>query len=230
MVNLAGEVVVDYSLRLKNELGAEHLWINAYSNDVPCYIASRRIVKEGGYEGETSMYWYNRPSPFSEKVEDIIINAVHGLIAPAFKSERDATNRQELIKEENNGTYHLNAADAEAIGPDIKYMPEWKAFGWFTTADKSEWNVDVQKAGKYDVYLEWAVSDSEAGKSFAFVAGNKKIKGRIGKTGSWFTYRTEKIGTMHLSSGVQKMVFQSNSTSQKGAMLDLREVKLVLAK
>ncbi|MEO7315463.1 MAG: neutral/alkaline non-lysosomal ceramidase N-terminal domain-containing protein, partial [Ginsengibacter sp.] len=31
MVNLAGEVVVDYSTRLKNELGAEHLWINGYS-------------------------------------------------------------------------------------------------------------------------------------------------------------------------------------------------------
>jgi hypothetical protein len=230
MVNLAGEVVVDYSIRLKNELGAEHLWINAYSNDVPCYIASRRVVKEGGYEGETSMYWYNRPSPFSEDVEDLIVNAVRGSIAPAFKAERDSINRQELIKQENDGTYHLAAANAQAIGPEIKYMPEWKAFGWFTTADKTEWNVDVNKAAKYDVYLEWAVSDNEAGKSFAFEAGNKKIKGKIGKTGSWFTYRTEKIGTMHLNAGVQKMVFRSNSKSQKGAMLDLREMKLVLSK
>jgi hypothetical protein len=163
-------------------------------------------------------------------VEDLIVNAVRGSIAPAFKAERDSINRQELIKQENDGTYHLAAANAQAIGPEIKYMPEWKAFGWFTTADKTEWNVDVNKAAKYDVYLEWAVSDNEAGKSFAFEAGNKKIKGKIGKTGSWFTYRTEKIGTMHLNAGVQKMVFRSNSKSQKGAMLDLREMKLVLSK
>ena len=230
MVNLAGEVVVDYSIRLKNELGAEHLWINAYSNDVPCYIASRRVIKEGGYEGETSMYWYNRPSPFSEKVEDLIVDAVHDLIPAPFKLERDSTNHQELIKQGNDGTYHLTAADAQAIGPKIKYMPEWKAFGWFTTEDRAEWNVEVEKAAKYDVYLEWAVSDSEAGKSVVFEAGNKKIKGKVSKTGSWFTYRTQKLGTIHLSSGIQKMIFKSNSKSQKGSMLDLREVKLVLTK
>ena len=230
MVNLAGEVVVDYSIRLKNELGAEHLWVNAYSNDVPCYIASARVIREGGYEGETSMYWYNRPSPFSEKVEDLIVDAVHDIIPPAFKSERDSTNRQELIKEGNDNTYHLTAADAQAVGPKIKHMPEWKAFGWFTTEDRAEWNVEVEKAGTYHVYLEWAVSDSDAGKSFAFEAGNKKIKGKIGKSGSWFTYRTEKIGTLHLKAGLREMVFKSNSKSPAGAMLDLREVKLVLAK
>lgn len=85
MINLAGEVVVDYSLRLKNELGSEHLWINAYSNDVPCYIASRRVIREGGYEAESSMYYYDKPSPFVEEVEDIIIKAVHELLPATFK-------------------------------------------------------------------------------------------------------------------------------------------------
>ena len=85
MINLAGEVVVDYSLRLKKELGAERLWINAYTNDVPCYIASRRVIQEGGYEAESSMYYYDKPSPFSEEVEDIIIEAVHELLPPMFK-------------------------------------------------------------------------------------------------------------------------------------------------
>ena len=90
--------------------------------------------------------------------------------------------------------------------------------------------MDVERSAKYDVYLEWAVSDHEAGKSVVFEAGNKKTKGKVGKTGSWFTYRTQKLGTIHLSAGMQKMVFKSNSTSQKGSMLDLREVKLVLAR
>ncbi|HLT07190.1 MAG TPA: neutral/alkaline non-lysosomal ceramidase N-terminal domain-containing protein [Cyclobacteriaceae bacterium] len=85
MVNLAGEVVVDYALRLKKELDAKRLWINAYANDVPSYIASRRVIREGGYEAESSMYYYDKPSPLSEEAEDIIIKAVHDLLPQSFK-------------------------------------------------------------------------------------------------------------------------------------------------
>ena len=85
MINMGGEVVVDYSIRLKNELNSECLWINSYSNDVSCYIASRRVIKEGGYEADASMYWYNKPSPFSEGVEDLIINKLHDMIPAVFK-------------------------------------------------------------------------------------------------------------------------------------------------
>jgi hypothetical protein len=230
MVNLAGEVVVDYSTRLKEELGAEHLWVNAYSNDVPCYIPSRRILKEGGYEGETSMYWYDKPVPFAPAVEDLIVNAVHDIVASAFKTERPETIHQELVQQDNDGNYYLHASLGEAIGPKIKYMPEWKAFGWYTTEDRAEWNVQIDKAGKYDVYMEWSVADSEGGKSFVLEAGKKKIKGKADKTGSWFTYKTEKIGTVNLSAGNQKFVLKSNSKSEKGAMFDLREIKLVPAK
>jgi hypothetical protein len=79
MLNMGGEVMVDYSIRLKRELGKE-LWINSYSNDVSCYVPSRRILKEGGYEAEASMYWYNNPVPFANEVEDIIVNTVHEII------------------------------------------------------------------------------------------------------------------------------------------------------
>lgn len=230
MINLAGEVVVDYSIRLKNELGAEHLWINAYSNDVPCYIASSRVIREGGYEADFSMYCYDKPSPFTEAVEDIIISAVHNIIPEAFRLERDSVNRQELIQRKEDGAFHLTAALAQAIGPEIKYMPEWKAFGWFTTEDRAEWNVNVDKAGKYEVFLNWSVSDSEAGKSFLFESGTRKIKGKIAKTGSWFTYAKKKIGVINLSAGNQKMVFKSNSRTEKGAMLDLAEVMLIFSK
>ena len=81
MIFLAGEVVVDYSLRLKKELG-EELWVTAYANDVPAYIASKRIIQEGGYEVDSSMYSYGRPSRFVEDIEEIIIETVHELLSP----------------------------------------------------------------------------------------------------------------------------------------------------
>ena len=52
MVFLAGEVVGDYSVRLKRELDWSRLWLNAWANDMPGYIPSRRILREGGYEAD----------------------------------------------------------------------------------------------------------------------------------------------------------------------------------
>jgi hypothetical protein len=39
-------------------------------------IPSNRILKEGGYEGATAMIYYGQPSPWSEGVEESIVEAV----------------------------------------------------------------------------------------------------------------------------------------------------------
>lgn len=75
LVVLGGEVVVDYSLRLKKELGG-NLWVMGYANDVMAYIPSARVLKEGGYEGASSMIYYGLPSVWGEKVEELIVEEV----------------------------------------------------------------------------------------------------------------------------------------------------------
>jgi hypothetical protein len=75
LVALGGEVVVDYSLRLKKELGAD-LWVMGYANDVMAYIPSARVLKEGGYEGERSMIYYGLPSVWGNSVEELIVKEV----------------------------------------------------------------------------------------------------------------------------------------------------------
>jgi hypothetical protein len=76
LVWLGGEVVVDYSLRLKNELPGPKSWIAGYSNDVMAYIPSRRVLGEGGYEGGGAMVYYGQPSAWSEEVEKLIVDEV----------------------------------------------------------------------------------------------------------------------------------------------------------
>lgn len=90
MVFLAGEVVVDYSLRLKREFDHSRLWVNAYSNDVPCYIPSKRILAEGGYEGATAMLYYDRPTKFAPEVEELIVGAVRDLVPREFAAKAGA--------------------------------------------------------------------------------------------------------------------------------------------
>ncbi len=80
LVTLGGEVVVDYALRLKEELGPERLWIAAYANDVFAYIPSARVLLEGGYEADFNMIYYGLPTRFAPAVEETLIQAVHGVI------------------------------------------------------------------------------------------------------------------------------------------------------
>ena len=78
---LGGEVVVDYSLRLKKELaGKAAVWIAGYSNDVMGYIPSRRVREEGGYEGGEAMrFSATHPGPWSPELEEKIVGKVHEL-------------------------------------------------------------------------------------------------------------------------------------------------------
>ena len=80
MVALAGEVVVDYSLRLKSELPGRAVWVAAYSNDVFGYIPSLRVLKEGGYEAGDAMLYTDLPGPFAPTVEERIVAKVHELV------------------------------------------------------------------------------------------------------------------------------------------------------
>ena len=85
MIFLPGEVVVDYSLRLKRECDGKKLWVNAYSNDVPCYIPSRRVWKEGGYEAAGAMLYYDRPTRLAPQVEELIIGAAREILPIQFQ-------------------------------------------------------------------------------------------------------------------------------------------------
>ena len=80
MVFLPGEVTIDYALRLKRELGGARLWVTAYANGMPCYISSRRLLDEGGYEVDSSMVSYGQPARLAPEAEDTIVRAVRTLL------------------------------------------------------------------------------------------------------------------------------------------------------
>jgi hypothetical protein len=75
LVALAGETVVDYSLRLKRELPGP-VWVAGYSNDVFSYVPSRRVLEEGGYEGRDAILSSALPGPFAPSVEERITGKV----------------------------------------------------------------------------------------------------------------------------------------------------------
>ncbi|MBL0159574.1 MAG: neutral/alkaline non-lysosomal ceramidase N-terminal domain-containing protein [Bryobacterales bacterium] len=84
-VALGGEVVIDYALWVQRTFPGERLMVAGYSNDVPCYIPSARVLKEGGYEAVDSMIYYGQPGPFTEEVEPRIQEAVQQVMARVKK-------------------------------------------------------------------------------------------------------------------------------------------------
>lgn len=75
LVNLGGELVVDYGIEIKRILGQD-TFILGYSNDVMSYIPSARIIREGGYEGEHAQRVYGQPSTWNPNIEPVILREV----------------------------------------------------------------------------------------------------------------------------------------------------------
>jgi hypothetical protein len=83
-VALGGEVVVDYSRRLKRELGpGGPLWVAGYANDVMAYIPSARVLAEGGYEADSSMIYYGMPGKWDPTIEERIVVRARQLVEEA---------------------------------------------------------------------------------------------------------------------------------------------------
>jgi neutral ceramidase len=77
---LSGEVVVDYSLKTKKLYAGENLFVAGYCNEVTCYIPSKRVLKEGGYEADEAMIYYGLPGPFADDVEDRIFKSINTVL------------------------------------------------------------------------------------------------------------------------------------------------------
>lgn len=80
LIALGGEVVVDYSRRLKAQYGWDTTWVAGYSNDTFAYIPSLRVLREGGYEGRDAMVFKGLPAPFAESVEETIVGEAGELV------------------------------------------------------------------------------------------------------------------------------------------------------
>jgi len=80
-LSMGGEVVVDYSRTFKRLHAAAHPWTIGYAYEVPCYIPNIRILKEGGYEAQSSLIYYGYYGPFKTEIEPKIFEAMGELVA-----------------------------------------------------------------------------------------------------------------------------------------------------
>ena len=84
---LGGELVVEYAIGFKRLFGQD-IFVMGYANDVPAYIPSITILREGGYEGSGSQRVYGLPSDWSEAIEPIIYQGIKQLATSVGVKEK----------------------------------------------------------------------------------------------------------------------------------------------
>src|SRR5690554_8131677 len=75
IMNLGGELVVEYPVQLKKIFGPD-IFVMGYTNDVMAYIPTTTILREGGYEGATSQMVYGLQSTWDSPLESLIIHEI----------------------------------------------------------------------------------------------------------------------------------------------------------
>jgi hypothetical protein len=76
LLALEGEICFDLAQQIRRQLNHPDLPILGYTNDGPAYIPSEKILREGGYEGADSQFYFSQPSPFAAGVEARIVGGV----------------------------------------------------------------------------------------------------------------------------------------------------------
>lgn len=82
LIAMAGEMSVEYGLRLQRVLGQRFgcVWAVGYANEIVGYVPSARQYPEGGYEVLENMQYLLRPGPLARESEERIFEAVEGLL------------------------------------------------------------------------------------------------------------------------------------------------------
>jgi hypothetical protein len=136
-------------------------------------------------------------------------------------------NHPEVIVADKEGEFRLLASNGEIYGNSLVLESQHHNLGfWSSVNDRAVWTLDIPKAEKYDIWLDWSCDNATAGNSFRLQIEDLKVIGKVPGTGTWDSYKHDKFGQLELPAGRHKLSFSSEGDI-KNYLLDLREVRLV---
>jgi putative membrane-bound dehydrogenase-like protein len=126
------------------------------------------------------------------------------------------------------GALALLATNGEIRGGEICFEQPFRNVGfWHGIDDRVTWSVQTDREGEYDVYLDWACADQPAGNAYVLEGAQPSLRGKVPSTGGWDRYRQQRIGTVTLAAGLQRLTLRPDGPALRGALLDLRGLQLV---
>lgn len=223
--SLPVELFCEISNDIRDKSPYAYTFYFGYTNGWLGYLPTADAFKYGGYEVDV----VNPYTTAAEKdVKDAVLNYLKAELKNKITAAHIPANRPALVEPDDKNVLVLSAENGKAIGSDIKYMPEWRAFGWFQQNNKIAWEINPKEDKEYIVVMEWSVADNHAGQPFVLESSNGKITGYTSKSGSWESFTSAQIGKLKLNAGKQKITFKPGKNfDAKKALVDLRRIMLV---
>jgi len=198
------------SITLKGQEGKEQILLRADLDELQS--TGKSLMPEGLEKDLTK-----------QDLADVIAYLSHAGTLP----KKLPGNSPALVKAEN-GKLTLSADNAEIHGSDITFEAPFQNIGcWHDAQDHAAWTVELEKEGRFEVFLEYACDDSSAGNRFILEGAQPSLRGQVTGTGGWDKYRQTKIGTLTVPAGTHRLILRPDAGALKGALLDLRFIQLV---
>ena len=144
------------------------------------------------------------------------------------KRKEFKNNQPALLDASEKGTVRLPAGSAEIYGPSIVFEQKYKNLGfWRSEADRAEWTFEIEEAGAYEVWIDWALPDKGKQGKLNLTVSNFMLSAPVPGTGSWDKYEWGKMGKIELKKGVHRLIVRIDGKLNSGFLMDLREVRLL---
>ncbi|MCO6454586.1 MAG: c-type cytochrome, partial [Pirellulaceae bacterium] len=136
-------------------------------------------------------------------------------------------NAPQVAPVRDDGSIRLLAIHARIYGPTLVFESQYRNLGyWQSATDRAEWTLQVPRAGRYAVSLDYACADDVAGNRVRLDVLDQSLSVQVPGTGGWDRYGSLSLGTLQLPAGPVDAILRSDGPV-RGAVLDLRGVRLV---
>ena len=136
-------------------------------------------------------------------------------------------NTPQVAPVRDDGSIRCLAMHARIYGPSLVFEEQYRNLGfWGSAKDQATWSLDVPKAGRYRVTLDYACADGTQGNRFVLAAAGETLRGIVPGTGTWDDYRSLNIGHVELPAGSTELSFRSDG-QPKSFLMDLRMIRLL---
>jgi putative heme-binding domain-containing protein len=160
-----------------------------------------------------------------QDIADVIAHLRVGVPAPVRKTFEG--NKPEVVHADKDGSLHLSATTCEIYGSTLGFDPlRVKLTDWNTEDDRAVWTIELPRAGKYTVSLEYACSDDSAGNKIQLESGGRHLTGTVAGTGGGHAFKQVKVGDIELAAGKQQVTLRSAGKIRE-YLLELKAMRLV---
>jgi alpha-L-fucosidase len=124
-------------------------------------------------------------------------------------------------------TLPADAAEIHGATPQYEHGGGKDQIGcWADAKDFVSWNFKVTKPGTFAVAITYSCDTHAQGSAFTIEVGTQKLAGKSITTGSWATYRTDKLGTLTFDKPGQYTLAVKPQTNPKWRVIGLKSVIL----